>query len=93
MRVRRWSFRQACEEVERYLGLEPAESGRCRPQLVSTGNGSGCKLPAPPSPESSFGISRFMPTWMSQARARSLQLSGMVLRLREVPGSLICSPP
>ena len=23
MRVRRWSFRQACEEVERYLDLDP----------------------------------------------------------------------
>jgi len=41
MRVRRWSFRQACEEVERYLGLEPSGSGRHRPQPVSTGNGNG----------------------------------------------------
>ena len=43
MRVRRWSFRQACEEVERYLGLEPDGTGRHRPQPVSTGNGSGGK--------------------------------------------------
>ncbi len=34
-----------------------------------------------------------MPTWIRQARARSLQLPGRVLRLRAVPGSLICSPP
>ena len=43
MRVRRWSFRQACEEVERHLGLEPGGSGRHRPQPVSTGNGNGGK--------------------------------------------------
>ena len=51
MRVRRWSFRQACEEVERYLGLEPQGNGRHRPQPVSSGNGSGGK-PAhrPPLP-------------------------------------------
>jgi putative DNA primase/helicase len=41
MRVRRWSFRQACEEVERHLGLEPGGSGRHRPQPVSTGTGNG----------------------------------------------------
>ena len=46
MRVRRWSFRQACEEVERYLGLEPQGNGRHRPQPVSSGNGSGGKAPA-----------------------------------------------
>jgi hypothetical protein len=45
MRVRRWTFRQACEEVERYLGLEPGGSGRHRPQAVSTGNGG--KIPTP----------------------------------------------
>jgi len=43
MRVRRWTFRQACEEVERYLGLEPGGSGRHRPQPVSTGTGNGGK--------------------------------------------------
>ena len=45
-----------------------------------------------PSPESSSGISGFMPTWIRQARARSLQLPGRILRPREVPGSLICNP-
>ena len=44
MRVRRWSFSQACEEVERYLGLEPDGTGRHRPQPVSTGNGTGANL-------------------------------------------------
>jgi putative DNA primase/helicase len=43
MRVRGWTFRQACEEVERYLLLEPAGTGRHRPQPVSAGNGSGGK--------------------------------------------------
>ena len=47
MRVRRWSFRQACEEVERHLGLEQGGSGRHRPQAVSTGNGNGGKIPIP----------------------------------------------
>jgi putative DNA primase/helicase len=46
MRVRRWSFRQACEEVERYLGLEAQGNGRHRPQPVSSGNGTGGKAPA-----------------------------------------------
>jgi hypothetical protein len=40
-----------------------------------------------PSPESSPGSSGFIPTWIRQTRARSLQLPGRVLRLREVPGS------
>ena len=35
----------------------------------------------------------YMPTWIRQARARSLQLPGRFLRLRAVPGSLISSPP
>ena len=56
MRVRRWSFRQACEEVERYLGLEPEGTGRHRPQPVSTGNGSGGKLPAPPVTPAPTGL-------------------------------------
>ena len=43
MRVRRWSFRQACEEVERYLDLESDGVGRHRPQPVTAGNGSGGK--------------------------------------------------
>ena len=43
MRVRRWSFSQACEEVKRYLGLEPDGTGRHRPQPVSTRNGNGGK--------------------------------------------------
>ncbi|MFM7733259.1 MAG: primase-helicase zinc-binding domain-containing protein [Cyanobium sp.] len=43
MRVRRWSFRQASEEVERYLGLDPGGSGRHRPQPVNTGNCNGGK--------------------------------------------------
>ena len=46
MRVRSWSFRQACEEVERYLDLEAQGDGRHRPQPVSTGNGTGGKTPA-----------------------------------------------
>ena len=33
-----------------------------------------------------------MPTWIRQARAKSLQLPGKVLKLREMPGSLICRP-
>jgi len=33
-----------------------------------------------PSPKSSSGISRFMPIWIRQASARSLQLPGRVLR-------------
>ena len=40
MRVRRWSFRQACEELERYLGLPAAANGRHRPQPVTSGNGN-----------------------------------------------------
>ena len=56
MRVRRWSFRQACEEVERYLGLELGGSGRHRPQPVSTGNGSGGKIPAPPATPAATGL-------------------------------------
>ena len=48
MRVRRWSFRQACEEVERYLGLEPDH----RPQAVSTGNGNG----GPPATLAATGL-------------------------------------
>jgi len=43
MRVRRWSFRQACEEVEHYLGLEPGGNGRHRPQPVSRSNRNGGK--------------------------------------------------
>ncbi|MCP9915342.1 primase-helicase zinc-binding domain-containing protein [Cyanobium sp. ATX 6F1] len=40
MRVRRWSFRQACQEVERYLGLEPEPDQRHRPLPCATSNGS-----------------------------------------------------
>ena len=46
MRVRHWSYRQACEEVERHLGLEPGGSARHRPQPLTTGNGAGPKAPA-----------------------------------------------
>ena len=34
-----------------------------------------------------------MPTWIRQARARSLQVPGRVLKLLEESGALICSPP
>jgi putative DNA primase/helicase len=44
MRVRSWSFRQACEEVERYLGVEAQGNGRHRPQVVSASNGASGKL-------------------------------------------------
>ena len=46
MRVRHWSFRQACEEVERYLDLPAGADGRHRPQPVaaaSASNGSSAK--------------------------------------------------
>jgi putative DNA primase/helicase len=46
MRVRSWSFRQACEEVERYLGVEAQGNGRHRPQVVSASNGASGKPPA-----------------------------------------------
>ena len=46
MRVRSWSFRQACEEVERYLGVEAQGNGRHRPQVVSASNGASGKHPA-----------------------------------------------
>lgn len=45
MRVRHWSFRHACEEVERHLGLVPEADGRHRPQLSSSSNNS-CGRPA-----------------------------------------------
>jgi len=54
MRVRRWSFRQACEEVERYLGLEAPGNGRHRPQPVTTGNGGGGMTP--PAATASTGL-------------------------------------
>lgn len=41
MRVRRWSFRQACVEVERYLGLDAQGTGRHRPQAAAAANGNG----------------------------------------------------
>ena len=41
MRVRRWSFRQACEEVEHYLGLGPDGARWHRPQPGVTGSYSG----------------------------------------------------
>ncbi|MCP9840143.1 hypothetical protein KBY93_05770 [Synechococcus sp. J7-Johnson] len=40
MRVRHWSFRQACEEVERHLGLVPEPDQRHRPQASASSNGS-----------------------------------------------------
>lgn len=47
MRVRHWSFRQACQEVERYLGLagDGDGDGRHRPQPAASANGS-CGKPA-----------------------------------------------
>ena len=43
MRMRRWSFRQACVEVERYLGLEAQATGRHRPQVAAAANGNGTR--------------------------------------------------
>ena len=43
MRVRRWSFRQACAEVERYLGLPAGADGRHRSQPVAAANASNGK--------------------------------------------------
>ena len=45
MRVRHWSFRQACQEVESYLGLVPEADVRHRPQPAASANGS-CGRPA-----------------------------------------------
>ncbi|MCX5932913.1 MAG: hypothetical protein NTW83_14120, partial [Cyanobacteria bacterium] len=45
MRLRHWSFRQACEEVERYLGLVSELDARHRPQASVSSNGS-CGKPA-----------------------------------------------
>ena len=48
MRLRHWSFRQACEEVERHLGLAPEPDQPHRPQASASSNGS-CGKPAPAS--------------------------------------------
>jgi putative DNA primase/helicase len=40
MRVRQWSFRQACEEVERYLGLVSELDAPHRPKASASSNGS-----------------------------------------------------
>lgn len=56
MRLRRWSFRQACEEVERYLGLEPDGTGRHRPQPLAA-SPSTCATANPASaPTVSTGL-------------------------------------
>jgi putative DNA primase/helicase len=45
MRIRHWSFRQACEEVERYLGLVSELDAPHRPKASASSNGS-CGKPA-----------------------------------------------
>ena len=85
------SAASAAQAQPGFTGTYPAMPKLCSLCIVLAyriSNRTASTYSAPiPSPESSSGISRFMPRWIRQARARSLQLPGRVLRLREVPGS------
>ncbi|MGL6132896.1 MAG: primase-helicase zinc-binding domain-containing protein, partial [Prochlorococcaceae cyanobacterium] len=50
MRSRNWSFRQACQALERYLDLPPHAPGRHRPQLTASPNGAVRPSASAPAP-------------------------------------------